>query len=62
MGTKLKVSTSFHPLIDKQTEITIQTMKDMLWACALDFKGSWDCYLPLIEFSYNNSYQASIRM
>ena len=62
MGTKLNVSTSFHPQTDRQTERTIQTMEDMLRACALDFKGSWDRYLSLIEFAYNNSYQASIRM
>jgi len=62
LGTKLNVSTSFHPQTDGQTERTIQTMEDILRACALDFKGSWDRYLPLIEFAYNNSHQASIKM
>ena len=54
MGTKLNVSTYFHPQTDRQTERTIQTMEDILRACALDFKRSWDRYLPLIEFAYNN--------
>ena len=34
----------------------------MLWAFILDLKGSWEEHLPLVEFSYNNSYQASIQM
>ena len=34
----------------------------MLWACVLDLKGSWEEHLPLVEFTYNNSYQASIQM
>ncbi|KAL5570902.1 hypothetical protein UlMin_020499 [Ulmus minor] len=60
MGTKLKFSTAFHPQTDGQSERTIQTLEDMLRACVLEFKGSWSKYLPLIEFSYNNSYQATI--
>ncbi|KAF3635743.1 hypothetical protein FXO37_25831 [Capsicum annuum] len=47
---------------DGQAERTIQTLKDMLRACALDFKGSWDEHLPLIELAYNNSYHSSIQM
>jgi hypothetical protein len=39
-----------------------QILEGMLWACVLDFKGSWVQYLPLIEFAYNNSYQATIEM
>ncbi|KAL8110718.1 hypothetical protein AgCh_026455 [Apium graveolens] len=62
LGTKLKMSTAYHPQTDGQSERTIQTIKDMLRVCALDFKGNWDEHLPLIEFSYNNSYHASIRM
>ena len=62
MGTKLKFSTSFHPQTDGQTERTIQILEDMLRACVLDFQGSWNKYLPLIEFSYNNSYQSTIGM
>ena len=62
MGTNLKFSTAFHPQTDGQTERTIQTLEDMLRACTLDFQGSWSKYLPLIEFAYNNSYQATIGM
>ncbi|CAH9094978.1 unnamed protein product [Cuscuta europaea] len=62
MGTKLKLSTAFHPTTDGQTERTIQTLEDMLRACVLDLQGSWDEHLDLIEFSYNNSYHASIGM
>ena len=62
MGTNLKFSTAFHPQTDGQTERTIQTLEDMLRACILDFQGSWNKYLPLIEFAYNNSYQATIGM
>ena len=62
MGTQLKFSTAFHPQTDGQSERTIQTLEDMLRACVMDFKGSWDKKLPLIEFSYNNSYQATIGM
>ena len=62
MGTKLKFSTAFHPQTDGQSERTIQILEDMLRACVLDFQGSWSRYLPLAEFSYNNSYQATIGM
>jgi hypothetical protein len=62
MGTKLQFSTAYHPQTDGQSERTIQTLEDMLRACVLDFSGSWARYLPLIEFAYNNSYQASIGM
>jgi len=48
--------------MDGQTERTIQTLEDILRACTLDFKQVWDEQLALIEFSYNNNYQASIRM
>ena len=40
----------------------IQMLEDMLRACVLDHKGSWEEHFPLVEFAYNNSYQASIRM
>ena len=62
MGTKLNFSTAFHPQTDGQSERTIQTLEDMLRACVLDFGGSWNQHLPLIEFSYNNNYQATIGM
>ncbi|GJX71747.1 putative reverse transcriptase domain-containing protein [Tanacetum coccineum] len=48
-------------LTDGQSERTIQTLEDMLRACFLDFGGSWDVHLPLVEFSYNNSYHSSVR-
>ena len=62
MGTKLNLSPTFHPATDGQTERTIQTLEDMLRACVMDFQGSWVDRLHLIEFSYNNSYHASIKM
>ncbi|KAL8116429.1 hypothetical protein AgCh_022794 [Apium graveolens] len=62
LGTKLNMSTAYHPQTDGQSERTIQTIEDMLRLCAIDFEGSWDEHLPLLEFSYNNSYHASIGM
>ncbi|XP_052622433.1 uncharacterized protein LOC128127784, partial [Lactuca sativa] len=62
LGTKLHFSTAYHPQTDGQSERTIQTLEDMLRACVLDFGGSWDAYLPLAEFSYNNSHHSSIGM
>ncbi|CAN4123906.1 unnamed protein product [Withania somnifera] len=62
LGTQVNLSTSFHPQTDGQAERTIQTLEDMPRACVLDFKGSWDDHLPLIEFAYNNSYHSSIKM
>ncbi|GJU78240.1 putative reverse transcriptase domain-containing protein [Tanacetum coccineum] len=61
LGTKLNMSTSYHPKTDGQSEHTIQTLEDMLRACVMDFGGSWDTHLPLVEFSYNNSYHKSIK-
>ncbi|GKE19166.1 putative reverse transcriptase domain-containing protein [Tanacetum coccineum] len=61
LGTRLDMSTAYHPQTDGQSERTIQTLEDMLRACILDFKGSWDVHLPLVEFSYNNSYHSSVR-
>ncbi|GJY50284.1 putative reverse transcriptase domain-containing protein [Tanacetum coccineum] len=46
---------------DGQSERTIQTLEDMLRACVLDFKRSWDVHLSLVEFSYNNSYHSSVK-
>ena len=60
MGTRLRFSTTFHPQTDCQSERTIQTLEDMLRACVIEFKGSWDTHLSLMEFAYNNSYQSSI--
>ncbi|KAD7116632.1 hypothetical protein E3N88_03900 [Mikania micrantha] len=62
LGTKLLISMAYHPRTDGQSERTIQTLEDMLRACIIDFGGSWDDYLPLAQFSYNNSYHSSIRM
>ncbi|KAL8120002.1 hypothetical protein AgCh_017219 [Apium graveolens] len=62
LGMKLKMSTAYHPQIDGQRERTIQTIEDMLRTCTLDFEGNWDDHLPFIEFSYNNSYHASINI
>ncbi|GJX91276.1 putative reverse transcriptase domain-containing protein [Tanacetum coccineum] len=62
LGTQLDTSTTYHPQTDGQSERTIQTLEDMLHACVLDFGKSWDKHLPLVEFSYNNSYHASIKL
>ncbi|GJZ63714.1 putative reverse transcriptase domain-containing protein [Tanacetum coccineum] len=60
-GTQLDLSTAYHPETDGQSERTIQTLEDMLRACAIDFDGNWDTHLPLVEFSYNNSYHTSVK-
>ncbi|KAL8156538.1 hypothetical protein AgCh_001581 [Apium graveolens] len=57
-----KLVTMYMDETDKRSEMTIQTMEDMLRTYAIDFKGNWDDHFPLIEFSYNNSYHASIGM
>ncbi|KAI3682301.1 hypothetical protein L1987_82192 [Smallanthus sonchifolius] len=62
LGTRLDLSAAYHPQTDGQTERTIQTLEDMLRACVIDFCGNWNSHLPLIEFSYNNSYHTSINM
>ncbi|KAA0063393.1 pol protein [Cucumis melo var. makuwa] len=62
MGTRLDFSTAFHPQTDGQTERLNQVLEDMLRACALEFPGSWVSHLHLMEFAYNNSFQASIGM
>ena len=56
----MQFSIAFHPQTDGQSERTIQILEDMLRACVLDFQESWNKYLPLIEFAYNNSYQSTI--
>ncbi|GJV63057.1 putative reverse transcriptase domain-containing protein [Tanacetum coccineum] len=61
LGTRLDMSTDYHPHTDGQSERTIQTLEDMLRACVIDFGGSWDVHLLLVEFSYNNSYHSSVR-
>ncbi|GKE51057.1 putative reverse transcriptase domain-containing protein, partial [Tanacetum coccineum] len=61
LGTNLDMGTAYHPQTDGQSERKIQTLEDMLRACVVDFGNSWDRLLPLVEFSYNNSYHASIK-
>nr|GFA21274.1 putative reverse transcriptase domain-containing protein [Tanacetum cinerariifolium] len=61
LGTLLDMSTTYHPQTDGQSKRTIQTLKDMLRACVLDIEKCWDRHLPLVEFSYNNSYHTSIK-
>ena len=56
------MSATFHPQTDGQSERTIQVLEDMMRACVLDHKGSWEEHLPIVEFAYNNSYHASIQM
>ncbi|GKE36301.1 putative reverse transcriptase domain-containing protein, partial [Tanacetum coccineum] len=60
LGTQLDMSTAYHPQMDGQSERTIQTFEDMLCAYVIDFGKGWDRHLPLVEFSYNNSYHTSI--
>jgi transposase InsO family protein len=62
MDTNLKFSSAYHPQTYGQTERTNQVLEDMLRACALQHGSSWDKSLPYAEFSYNNSYQASLKM
>nr|GEV78004.1 putative reverse transcriptase domain-containing protein [Tanacetum cinerariifolium] len=61
LGTRLDMSMAYHPETDGQSERTIQTLEDMLRACVIDFEKGWDKHLPLVEFSYNNSYHPSIK-
>ncbi|GKD87105.1 putative reverse transcriptase domain-containing protein [Tanacetum coccineum] len=61
LGTNLDMSTAYHPQTDEQSKRTIQTLKDMLRACVIDFGKGWVNHLPLVEFSYNNSYHVSIK-
>ncbi|CAA7040234.1 unnamed protein product [Microthlaspi erraticum] len=62
MGTKVHLSTAYHPQTDGQSERTIQTLEDLLRMCVLDWGGHWADHLSLVEFAYNNSFQASIGM
>ncbi|GKE25549.1 putative reverse transcriptase domain-containing protein [Tanacetum coccineum] len=61
LGTSLDMSTAYHPQTNGQSERTIQTLKDMLRTCVIYFGNGWVRHLPLVEFSYNNSYHASIK-
>ncbi|GKB36277.1 hypothetical protein Tco_0881219 [Tanacetum coccineum] len=61
LGTQLDLSTAYHPETNGQSERTIQSLEDMLRACAIDFGGNWDTHLPLVEISYKNSYHTSVK-
>ncbi|GJT18489.1 putative reverse transcriptase domain-containing protein [Tanacetum coccineum] len=61
LGTSLDMCTAYHLQTDKQNKRTIQTLEDMLCACVIDFRKGWVNLLPSVEFSYNNSYHASIK-
>ncbi|GJV02341.1 putative reverse transcriptase domain-containing protein [Tanacetum coccineum] len=61
LGIEINMSTTYHPKTDGQSERTIQTLEDMLQTCLIDFGSSWDRHLPIVKFSYNNSYHASIK-
>jgi hypothetical protein len=62
LGTKLIRSSTYYPKTDGQTERVNQILEDMLRACVIDCGKNWDKYLSLAEFSYNNSYQSSLKM
>ena len=62
LGTQLNFSTTFHPQTDGQSKRVIQILEDMLRSCVIDYEGSWDRHIPLVEFVYNNSFQSSIGM
>src|SRR3954462_5710284 len=62
MGTNLCLSTAYHPQTDGQSERTIQILEDMLRSCIVDFGETWEDHLPIVEFAYNNSFQARIGM
>nr|GFC51678.1 putative reverse transcriptase domain-containing protein [Tanacetum cinerariifolium] len=61
LGTRLDMSTAYHLETNGQCERTIQTLEDMLRACAIDFGKGWVNHFSLVEFSYNNSYHATIK-
>jgi len=62
LGTQLRMSSTYHPQTDGQSERTIQSLEDLLRSCVLDHMGKWNDVLPLVEFTYNNSYHSSIGM
>ena len=62
LGTNLVRSSAYHPKTFGHTKRVNQILEDMLRTCVISSKGSWEKWLPLAEFSYNNSYQESIKM
>jgi len=62
LGNQLRMSSAYHPQTDGQSERTIQSLEDLLRTCVLYHLGTWSDMLPLVEFTYNNSYHSSIGM
>ena len=62
LGNKLTFSTTFHPQTNNQSKRVIRILEDLLRDCVLELKGNWDDHFPIVEFGYNNSFQASIGM
>ncbi|GKA45337.1 putative reverse transcriptase domain-containing protein [Tanacetum coccineum] len=62
LGMNLDMSTAYHPQTDRQSDRTIQTLEDILCACVINFGKGWVNHLPLVEFSYDNSYHALHRL
>jgi transposase InsO family protein len=62
MDTQLRFSSAYHPQTDDQTERVNRILEDMLRACALQYGRSWDKNTLYVEFSYNNSYQESLKI
>jgi transposase InsO family protein len=62
LDTQLHFNSAYHPQSEGQTEIVNQILEDMLRACSLQYGRSWDKSLAYAEFSYNNSYQESLKM
>jgi hypothetical protein len=62
LGTQLNFSTAYHPETDGQTKRTNQTLEDMLRMYVMDQQKRWEEFLPLVQFTYNNSYQSTIKM
>ena len=62
LGTSLNFRTAFHLQMNRQSERMIQVLEDMLRSFVIDYEGSWDRHIPLVEFGYNNSFQSSIVM
>ena len=62
IGTTLKYSSAYHPQTDGQTERVNQILEDLLRACVLTYGTDWEKSLSYAEFTYNNSFQASLKM
>ena len=62
LGTKLNFNTTYHPQTDRQSERTIQTLRNILRSCIVNFGENWSPYRTLVEFVYNNSIHSSIQM